>query len=53
MAYRDRDHAATTYYQTKAQSISLRQKKSWNLHFLFIILNWNKSIRTCNFILLH
>jgi hypothetical protein len=27
MAYRDRDHAATTY-QTKAQSISLRQKKS-------------------------
>lgn len=51
MAYRDRNCAATTFLINE-QSKFLIQKKSWNLHFLFIILNEKKSIRTCDFILL-
>ena len=41
------------HFMINEQSKSFRRRKSWNLHFLFIILNENKSIRTCNFITFH
>lgn len=39
MACRDRDHATTTCL-IKAQSKSMRQKKSWNLHFFIYHFKW-------------